>query len=191
MTPAPRFAWWYAHREPSPNSSPTPKFAAQAIKKVGELGWKPTQFLSSISASLSGVITPAGLEHAQDIISAAYIKDPAGPQWKDDAGLKAWNEFLDKYYPEANRTDQTIISAYTTAQALEYVLRSCGDDLTRENVMKQAASIKNLELGGLLPGIKVNTSPSDFAPLSQMRLMRFKGMTWELFGDLLSGDVQQ
>lgn len=168
----------------------TPKFAAQAIKRAGEIGWKPTQFLNSISASLAGVIKPAGSENAQGIISAAYIKDPVDPQWRDHAAIKAWNEFLDKYYPEANRTDQTVLNAYTTAQALEYVLRKCGDDLTRANVMKQAASIKDLELGGLLPGVKVNTSESDFAPLSQMRLMHFKGEAWELFGELLSGDVE-
>jgi len=103
--------------------------------------------------------------------------------------MKAWNEFLDKYYPEANRADIFVMYAYTVAQGLEHVLRSCGDNLTRENVMKQAASIRDLELGGLLPGVKVNTSPTDFAPLSQLQLMRFKGETWEPFGEVLSGDV--
>ena len=166
----------------------TPKFSAQAIKKIGELGWKPTHFLNSISASIGSVIKPAGFENSQDIISAAYIKDPADAQWRSDAAIKAWNEFLDKYYPEANRNDYVVVVAYNVAQALEYVLRKCGDDLTRENVMKQAASIKDLELGALLPGMKVNTGPSDFAPLSQMRLMRFKDETWELFGELLNGD---
>ncbi|MGY4501706.1 branched-chain amino acid transport system substrate-binding protein [Bradyrhizobium sp. GM24.11] len=166
----------------------TPKFAAQAIKKIGELGWKPTQFLNSISASTNSVLKPAGFENSQDIISSAFIKDPTDAQWKNDAAIKVWNEFLDKYYPEANRTDYVVLQAYTVAQALEHVLRKCGDDLTRENVMKQAASIKDLELGGFLPGIKVNTSPTDFAPLSQLQLMRFKGGSWELFGKLLSGD---
>ena len=132
---------------------------------------------------------PAGFENAQDIISSNYLKDPTDARWKDDAGMKAWNEFLDKYYPEANRADIFVMYAYTVAQGLEHVLRSCGDNLTRENVMKQAASIRDLELGGLLPGVKVNTSPTDFAPLSQLQLMRFKGETWEPFGEVLSGDV--
>jgi branched-chain amino acid transport system substrate-binding protein len=167
----------------------TPKFAAQAIKKNAEIGWKPLHFLNNVSASIGSVIKPAGPENAQGIISSAYIKDPTDPQWKTDAGMKAWNEFLDKYYPEANRSDAAVMYAYTVAQGLVHVLKGCGDNLTRENVMKQAASIKNLELGGLLPGIKVNTSATDFAPLSQLQLERFKGDTWERFGEILSSDV--
>jgi len=167
----------------------TPKFAAQAIKKNAEIGWKPLHFLNNVSASIGSVIQPAGPENAQDIISSAYLKDPTDPQWKNDAGMKAWNAFLDKYYPEANRADASVMYAYTVAQGLVFVLKNCGDDLTRANVMKQAASIKNLELGGLLPGIKVNTSDTDFAPLSQLQLMKFKGETWERFGDILSSDV--
>jgi branched-chain amino acid transport system substrate-binding protein len=167
----------------------TPKFAAQAIKKNAEIGWKPLHFLNNVSASIGSVIKPAGPENAQDIISSAYLKDPTDPQWKTDAGMKAWNEFLDKYYPEANRSDAAVMYAYTVAQGLVHVLKGCGDNLTRENVMKQAASIKNLELGGLLPGIKVNTSATDFAPLSQLQLKRFKGDTWERFGEILSSDV--
>jgi branched-chain amino acid transport system substrate-binding protein len=167
----------------------SPKFAAQAIRKLAEVGWKPMHFLNNVSGSIGGVITPAGPENAQGIISSAYLKDPTDPQWKDDAGMKAWNAFLDKYLPEANRTDASVMYAYTVAQTLVHVLKQCGDDLTHENVMKQAASIKDLELGGLLPGIKVNTSATDFAPLSQMQLMKFKGGTWERFGEILSGDV--
>jgi branched-chain amino acid transport system substrate-binding protein len=167
----------------------TPKFAAQAIKKNAEIGWKPIHFLNTVSASIGSVIKPAGFENSQGIISSAYLKDPTDPQWKDDAGMKAWNEFLDKYYPEANRADGSVMFGYTVAQGLVHVLKACGDNLTRENVMKQAASIKGLELGGLLPGIKVNTSPTDFAPISQVQLMRFKGETWERFGEILSGDV--
>ena len=129
------------------------------------------------------------MENAQDIISSQYLKDPTDAQWKNDAGMKAWNEFLDKYYPEANRADIFVMYAYTVAQGLERVLRSSGDDLTRANVMKQAASIKDLELGGLLPGIKVNTSATDFAPISQVQLMRLKGETWERFGEVLSDDA--
>jgi branched-chain amino acid transport system substrate-binding protein len=167
----------------------SPKFAAQAIRKMAEIEWKPLHFLNNVSASIGGVITPAGVENAQGIVSSAYLKDPTDPQWKTDAGMKAWNEFLDKYYPEANRTDASVIYGYTVAQTLAYVLQQCGDDLTRENVMKHAAGIKDLELGGLLPGVKVNTSATDFAPLSQLQLMRFKGNTWERFGDIISADV--
>ncbi|MCP4620452.1 MAG: ABC transporter substrate-binding protein [Bradyrhizobium sp.] len=167
----------------------TPKFAAQAIKKNAEIGWKPVHFLNNVSASVGAVMKPAGFENSQDIISSAYLKDPTDPQWKNDAGMKAWNEFLDKYYPEANRADGGVIFGYTAAQGLVQVLKQCGDNLTRENVMKQAASLKDLQLGGLLPGVKVNTSATDFAPISQLQLQRFKGDTWELFGDVMSGDV--
>jgi branched-chain amino acid transport system substrate-binding protein len=167
----------------------TPKFAAQAIKKNAEIGWKPLHFLNNVSGSIGSVIKPAGMENAQDIISSAYLKDPTDAQWKNDAGMQAWNEFLDKYYPEANRADASVMFGYTVAQGLVHVLKACGDNLTRENVMKQAASIKDLELGGLLPGIKVNTSATDFAPLSQLQLQRFKGDTWDRFGEILSGDV--
>ncbi len=167
----------------------TPKFAAQAIKKNAEIGWKPVHFLNNVSASVGSVLKPAGFENAQGIISSAYLKDPTDPQWKNDAGMKAWNEFLDKYYPEANRADGGVMFGYTVAQGLVQVLKQCGDNLTRENVMKQAANLKNLELGGLLPGIKVNTSPTDYAPISQVQLQRFKGDTWELFGEIMSGDV--
>ena len=167
----------------------TPKFAAQAIKKNAEIGWKPLHFLNNVSASIGSVIKPAGPENAQDIISSQYLKDPTDAQWKDDAGMKAWNVFLDKYYPEANRADASVIFGYTVAQGLVHVLKACGDDLTRENVMKQAANIKNLELEGLLPGIKVNTSATDFAPISQVQLIRFKGETWERFGEILNGDT--
>ena len=167
----------------------TPKFAAQAIKKNAEIGWKPLHFLNNVSASIGSVIKPAGIENAQDIISSQYLKDPTDAQWKDDAGMKAWNEFLDKYYPEANRADASVMFGYTVAQGLVHVLKASGDNLTRENVMKQAASIKDLELGGLLPGIKVNTSATDFAPISSVQLIRFKGETWERFGEILSGDA--
>jgi branched-chain amino acid transport system substrate-binding protein len=167
----------------------TPKFAAQAIKKTAEIGWKPLHFLNNVSASIGSVITPAGMENAQGIISSNYLKDPTDPQWKNDAGMKAWHEFLDKYFPEANRSDASVMYAYTVTQGIVHVLKACGDNLTRENIMKQAASVKDLELGGLLPGIKVNTSATDFAPLAQLRLMRFKGDTWDLFGDIISADV--
>jgi branched-chain amino acid transport system substrate-binding protein len=167
----------------------SPKFAAQAIRKANEIGWKPLHILSNVSVSVGVVMKPAGIEAAQGIISSAYIKDPTDPQWKNDAGMKAWNEFLDKYYPEANRADAAVVYGYSVAQTLVHVLKACGDNLTRENVMKQAASLRDLELGGLLPGIKINTSATDFAPISQVQMMRFKGETWERFGDIIDGDV--
>lgn len=168
----------------------TPKFAAQAIKKVSELGWKPLHFLSYVSASTGSVIKPAGFENAQGLISAAYFKDPGDPMWKDDAGLKELNGFLDGYFAGADRSDTLIVNGYNTAQALVYLLKQCGDDLTRENIMRHASNLKQVELGMLLPGIRLNTSPADFAPIKQWQLMRFEGTNWRLFGDVMSGDAK-
>jgi branched-chain amino acid transport system substrate-binding protein len=167
----------------------TPKFAAQAIKKNAEIEWKPVHFLNNVSASIGSVIKPAGFDASQNIISSAYLKDTSDPQWTNDAGMKTFDEFLTKYFPEGNRLDASVMYGYTVAQGLVHVLKNCGDNLTRENIMKQAASIKDLELGGLLPGIKVNTSATDFAPISQLQLEKFKGEKWDLFGDIISGDV--
>jgi branched-chain amino acid transport system substrate-binding protein len=167
----------------------TPKFAAQAIKKISEIEWKPLHILNNVSASIGAVMKPAGFENSQGIVSSTYLKDASDPQWKDDAGMKAFDEFLAKYFPEGNRVDANVMYGYTVAQGLVYVLKNCGDDLTRANIMKQAASINGLELGGLLPGVKVQTSATDFAPISQLQLMKFKGEKWDLFGDIISGDV--
>jgi branched-chain amino acid transport system substrate-binding protein len=167
----------------------TPKFAAQAIKKMAEIDWKPLHFLNNVSSSIGSVMKPAGFDASQNIISSNYLKDTSDPQWKNDAGMKAFDEFLAKYFPEGNRVDASVMYAYAVSQGLVHVLKACGDDLTRENVMKQAASINGLELGGLLPGIKVTTSATDFAPISQLQLMKFKGEKWDLFGDIISGDV--
>jgi branched-chain amino acid transport system substrate-binding protein len=167
----------------------TPKFAAQAMKKMTEIGWKPLHILNNVSASIGSVMKPAGFENAQDIISSNYLKDTSDPKWTNDAGMKAFDEFLAKYFPEGNRVDSSVMYGYTVAQGIVHVLKACGDDLTRENVMKQAASIKDLEIGSLLPGIKVNTSATDFAPISQLQLMKFKGEKWDLFGEVISGDV--
>jgi branched-chain amino acid transport system substrate-binding protein len=167
----------------------TPKFAAQAIKKIAEIQWKNLHILNNVSASIGSVIKPAGFENSQGIISSSYLKDAADPQWKDDAGMKAFDEFLTKYFPEGNRIDLNVMYGYTVAQGLVYVLKNCGNDLTRANIMKQAASIKGLKLGSVLPGVEVNTSPTDFAPIDQLQLMTFKGERWDLFGDIISGDV--
>jgi branched-chain amino acid transport system substrate-binding protein len=167
----------------------TPKFAAQAIKKNAEIDWHPVHIVSNVSASVGGVLQPAGYENAQGMLSAAYAKDGADPQWDNDPGMKKFFAFLAKYYPDANRLDGSVVYGYGVAQTLEQVLKQCGDDLTRENVMKQAASLKDFETDTLLPGIKINTSPTDFAPIRQLKMMRFKGEKWDLFGEIISGDL--
>jgi ABC-type branched-subunit amino acid transport system substrate-binding protein len=167
----------------------SPKFAAQSIKKVAELGWKPLFLLNGVGASTATVMKPAGLENSQGIISAAYAKDPTDPQWKGDPGIENFDAFLSKYFPEGNREDLSIMTGYNTAQTMVHVLKRCGDDLTRANIMKQAASIEDLQLEGLLPGVTINTSPTDFAPIKQFRLRQFKGERWEVFGDVIDSDV--
>jgi ABC-type branched-subunit amino acid transport system substrate-binding protein len=167
----------------------TPKFAAQAIKKVAETEWKALHFLNNVSASVGSVIKPAGYDNSQGIISAAYLKDASDPQWDNDPGMKKFYDFLAKDFPEGNKLDGSTVVGYGVAQTLVEVLTKCGDDLTRANVMKQAANLKDFRTEVLLPGIKINTSPTDFAPLSQLQLMKFKGEKWELFGDIISADV--
>jgi branched-chain amino acid transport system substrate-binding protein len=166
-----------------------PKFAAQAIRKAAEIGWKPLHFLNGISSSIGAVIKPAGFENAQGIISVAALMDPLDPQWKDDPGMKAFDDFLAKDFPEGNRADGLVIAAYNVAQALVHVLKQCGNNLTRENVMRQAAMLKDFRTTNLLPGITINTSPNDFAPIKQMQLRRFNGERWELFGPVLSSEI--
>ena len=144
----------------------TPKFAAQAIKKVAEIEWKPLHLLTNVSASVGGVMKPAGYENSQGIISAAYAKDGADPQWDNDPGMKKFLAFLEKYHPEGNKIDGSVVYGYGAAQTLVKVLEMCGDNLTRENVMKQAASLKDFTPDTLLPGVKINTGPADFAPIS-------------------------
>ena len=167
----------------------TSKFAAQAIRKTGEIGWKPLHILNSVATSIGAVIKPAGFENAQGIISVAYLMDPLDPTWKNDPGMKAFDEFLAKYLPEGNRADSLLVTGYNMAQTLVQVLKQCGDNLTRENVMKQAANLRDFRTTNLLPGITINTSPIDFAPIKQVQLRRFKGETWELFGPMLSSEI--
>jgi len=166
-----------------------PKFAAQAIKKNAEIEWKPLHLLNSVSSSIGAAIKPAWFDSTQNIITSAYLKDPTDPQWKDDAGMKTFNAFLDKYYPEANRNDAFVVYGYSVAQTMVYVLKQCGDDLTRANVMKQAASIEGLKLDGLLPGVTIKTSATDFAPIEQLQLQKLQGETWHRFGDIISAEV--
>src|ERR1700722_1645643 len=166
-----------------------PKGSAQAIRKVGELGWKPKFFLANTATSVASVLKPAGLENAKDIISTSYVKDPTDPVWKDDPGVKKWAAFMDKYYPDGDKTNSNNAYAYVESQAMVQVLKQCGDDLTRDNVMKQAANLKNFTSEMLLPGIMINPSPDDFYPIDQMQLMRFNGESWVLFGDIITGEV--
>src|ERR1700739_98578 len=167
----------------------TPKFAAQAIKKVAEIEWKALHILNNVSASVGSVIKPAGYHNSQGIISAAYLKDASDSQWDNDPGMKQFYDFLAKNYPDGNKLDGSTVVGYGVSQTLVEVLKKCGDDLTRENVMKQAANLKDFRTEVLLPGIKINTSPTDFGPISQLQLMQFKGEKWVLFGDVISGDV--
>ena len=166
----------------------TPKFAAQAIKKLAEMNWTPLHIVSNVSSSVGGVIKPAGFENAQGILSANYAKDASDSQWDNDPGMKKFVEFLAKYAPDANKLDGSVVYGYGAAQTMVQVLKQCGDDLTRENVMKQAASLKNFNPDMLLPGITINTSATDFAPIKQLQMERFKGEKWELFGEIITDD---
>jgi branched-chain amino acid transport system substrate-binding protein len=166
----------------------TPKFAAQAIRKAFDIGWKPLHYLNNVSVSVGTVLTPAGLDKSVGLISTAYIKDPTDPQWANDSSILAWTAFMKKYYPEGSLIDNSNVYGYTVAQTLVQVLKQCGDNLTRENVMKQAASLRDHAPDTLLPGIKINTSASDFAPIQGVQLMRFDGKTWLRFGDVISAD---
>src|SRR5215475_2282136 len=167
----------------------SPKFAAQAIKKVAEIGWKPVQILASISNSVGSVLKPAGLENAKGILSTNYIKDPTDPAWNGDPAIKEWASFMDKYFPEGDKTSTFGVYGYATGQTIVQVLKQCGDELTRENVMRQAANLKDFEVGLLLPGIKINTSPTDYFPVEQMQMSRFNGEHGELFGPVISGEI--
>jgi branched-chain amino acid transport system substrate-binding protein len=167
----------------------TPKFAAQAIKKAAEINWHPVHIISNVSASVGGVLEPAGLEISQGILSASYTKDGSDPQWNADDGMKKLYNFLAQYDPKANKLDAGVVFGYAAAQTMVKVLEMCGDDLTRENVMRQAASLKDFEPDTLLPGIKINTAADNFAPIEQLQMMRFKGRKWELFGDIISSEM--
>jgi branched-chain amino acid transport system substrate-binding protein len=166
-------------------SASTPKFAAQAIKKNFELGWHPVHIVDINATSVGAVMQPAGLDASKGVISVNYGKDPLDPTWKDDPGMKRYFDFMAKYYPEGDKNSNFNTYGYSTAQLLAYVLKQCGDDLTRENVMKQAASLKDVVLDIPLPGIKANTSPTDYRVNKQLQMERFDGERWELFGPII------
>jgi len=163
------------------------KFAAQAIRKVHDLDWKPLFFMSNASTSIGAVIKPARPENAIGLITAGYLKDPNGPMWKNDAGMNEWRDFMAKYMPGADTTDGAYVFAYAVSKAMLQVLKQCGDDLGRENIMKQAANLHDLELPTLLPGIKLNTSPTNYHPIRQMQFAKFDGSIWVPFGDVITG----
>jgi branched-chain amino acid transport system substrate-binding protein len=166
-------------------SATTPKQAAQAIKKIAELGWHPVQILDINSTSVDAVMKPAGLEASKGVISVGYAKDPLDPAWKDDAGMKKYFEFMAKYYPDGNKDSSFNAYGYMTSQLMIYVLQKCGDDLTRENVMKVATSLKNVQLDLALPGVVANTTKDDYRVNKQLQMMKFNGERWELFGPIL------
>jgi len=166
----------------------TPKFAAQAIRKTYDIGWKPLEFVNTVSSSVAAVLQPAGLDKSIGIITAQYMKDPTDPQWSKEKSFLDWVGWMKKYYPQGDLADILNVYGYSAAQTLVHVLKQCGDDLTRENIMRQAASIKNLELPLLLPGMRINTSPTDFYPIEQMQLGRFDGKRWVLFGELITAE---
>ncbi len=165
----------------------TPKFAAMTIRKVSDLDWHPLHVLSFISTSVAAVMIPAGPEHGIGIVSSAYLKDPTDPAWAQDRGMLAWRDFMAQYYPGGDLKDQYNVYGYAVSQTMVQVLRACGDDLSRENIMKQATSLDHFESPALLPGITVNTSPTNYRPLRQLQMIRWNGKTWERFGDIIEG----
>ena len=165
----------------------SPKFAAQAIRKLWDIDWKPLHMLAFVSSSVGMTLKPAGLDKSFGIVSVAIMKDPNDPQWDGDAGMKEWRAWMDQYYPNGDRSDVANVYGYLVSKTLVQVLRQCGDDLSRANIMRQAANLHDLELPMLLPGIHINTNPTDYRPVKQMQPIRFNGHNWELFGNLLAG----
>jgi branched-chain amino acid transport system substrate-binding protein len=166
----------------------TPKFAAQAIRKAADIGWKPAQYLNNVSASVASTMKPAGFENSQGNLTAAYLMDPTDKQWDDNAEMKAWREYMNKWMPQANQSDGNYIFAYAVGTMMVETLKKCGDNLTRENVMRQAANFQKVRIPLCLPGITVSTSPTDFYPIQAVQLARFKGETWELFGEVMHAE---
>ncbi|MBI5131645.1 MAG: ABC transporter substrate-binding protein [Rhodopseudomonas palustris] len=166
----------------------TPKFSAQAIKKMAETKWDALHLLSDAAGSISSTLVPAGLENSKGVITVAFRKDPNDPAWADDPGMKQYLAFMKQYMPDANPSETYYVFGYATAQTFEHVLKNCGDDLTRENLMKQATSIKDLQLPMMLPGILLNTSATHFTPMSQEQLMQFDGTRWKPIGNVIDAN---
>lgn len=164
-----------------------PKFCAQAIRLAWDSGWKPMHFLVSASSSVGLTLKPAGLERCNGIISAQFYKDPTDPQWANDPGMNEWREWAKKYYPDADLSDANVVLGYSRVQTMVQILRQCGNDLSRENIMRQAANIKDQAIATLLPGIRANTSATNFNAIRQMQMSRFEGSRYVLFGDVISG----
>ncbi|MBN9089087.1 MAG: ABC transporter substrate-binding protein [Reyranella sp.] len=165
-----------------------PKFAAQAMRKAADLQWTPAQYMNNVAASVATTMKPAGFENVQGVLTAAWLKDPTDHQWDNEADMKEWRAFMGKNMPDANLSDASYVYAYCVATLMHITLKECGDVLTRENLMKQAANHRQLRLPGLLPGIAVTTSPTDYYPVQAVQLSRFKGETWELFGDVMHNE---
>jgi len=165
----------------------TPKFAAQAIRKVYDIGWKPVHYLNNVSIGIGSVLTPAGLEKSVGLLTVAYLKEPTDKQFENDAAMTQWREFMKKYYPDGSLIDNLNVYGYSVAQTIAQVLRQCGDNLTRENVMRQAANMKRYRVETLLPGVVVDTGADDFAPIESVQLQRFNGKEWVRFGEVMGG----
>ena len=167
----------------------TPKFAAQIIRKLSDMNWKPLSLLTNVSISVGSVIEPAGVEKAIGVISNTYYKDPSDPYWKDDPGIVQWRAAMNKYLPGADLNDAFYTYGYSAVMTMTHVLKQCGNDFSRENLMRQATNLKNVEVPTLLPGIRINTSPTNYHTINQVQMMRWNGKSWHLFGDVLSGDA--
>jgi branched-chain amino acid transport system substrate-binding protein len=163
----------------------TPKFAAQGIAKAYEIGWKPMLLLPTVSTSVASVLKPAGLEKSVGVVAPAYIKDPSDNAWNNDESMKNWRAWLGKYHAEANAADPLVVQGYTVAELTVEVLKRCGDNLTRENIMKQVSNLQGLQLSMLLPGVQINTTPSDYRIVRKFQFQRFNGTSWERFGELV------
>ncbi|MBV9065960.1 MAG: ABC transporter substrate-binding protein, partial [Methylobacteriaceae bacterium] len=167
----------------------TPKFAAQSIKKVAEVGWKPLHIVNNVSASIGSVFKPAGLDNGIGVLSTGYLKDPTDTKTQQDPTVKEFFSFLDKYMPDADRTNLNLAYAYAVSQTVAQVLKQCGDELTRDNIMKQAANLKDFRSPLFLEGITANTSPTDYFVLEQLQMMKFNGQSWDFFGPIISAEA--
>ena len=168
----------------------TPKFGAQAVRKAWDSGWKPLHIINNVAASVGSVLIPAGLDKSVGLMTVQYYKDPNDPQWKDDPAMLEWRAFMGRYYREGDPKDASNLYAYLAAQTMVQILKQCGNDLTRENVMRQAANLKNFKLALLLPGMVLNTSPTDFFPVQQAQLAKFTGELWQGFGEVIATGAQ-